>query len=352
MRYLETAQQSYTLGRKAMSLMERNRSPATPPNYEVWYNYVSGRNQEIVERIDKAIESDGVLSQWHADQIHTELLGGDELGREVERLGAQMSGELSEIMSILERAAGKTSEYETSLGTVTAELDTATDSTSIKAIVETLLKTTHDMREHNSLLEHRLHDSCKQIDDLNHHLDSVRLESRTDELTGIANRKHFNEQLEYLAGEAAEGGHELCLLMGDVDHFKVFNDNYGHQTGDQVLRFVAHAIRTTVRASDVAARYGGEEFAMLLPESDLQGAVMVAEQIRKAIRSKELVKRSTGEKLGRITMSFGVALYRPGEPLDSFVHRADMCLYAAKKAGRNRVRSQLDEDVGLAAEVA
>jgi diguanylate cyclase len=92
----------------------------------------------------------------------------------------------------------------------------------------------------------------------------------------------------------------------------------------------------------MAARYGGEEFAAILPETDLEGAVIVADNIRKAVQAKELLKRSTNEKLGRITASFGVAMYKPGDSPSSLIERADRCLYAAKHAGRNRVLSEVE----------
>jgi diguanylate cyclase len=120
----------------------------------------------------------------------------------------------------------------------------------------------------------------------------------------------------------------------------MFNDTWGHQTGDQVLRLVAMTLKSNIKGKDIAARYGGEEFAAVLPSTDLEGAVIVADNIRKAIQAKELLKRSTNEKLGRITASFGVALFRRGDTSASLIERADRCLYAAKHAGRNRVLSE------------
>ena len=120
----------------------------------------------------------------------------------------------------------------------------------------------------------------------------------------------------------------------------MFNDTWGHQTGDQVLRLVAMTLKSNIKGKDIAARYGGEEFAAVLPSTDMNGALIVAENVRRAIQAKELLKRSTNEKLGRITASFGVATYRPGDTPASLIERADRCLYAAKHSGRNRVFSE------------
>lgn len=129
----------------------------------------------------------------------------------------------------------------------------------------------------------------------------------------------------------------MSLMLTDIDHFKTFNDNFGHLTGDQVLRLVAMSVKHNVKGEDTTARYGGEEFAVILPNTILRAAVTVAEHIRRAVIAKELMKRSTGEHLGRMTISIGVATLRKGDTGQSLIERADTCLYAAKRHGRNRV---------------
>ena len=163
----------------------------------------------------------------------------------------------------------------------------------------------------------------------------------TDPLTHIANRKAFDEAME--AGrKAADAGDDVCLLMCDIDHFKKFNDSWGHQTGDQVLRLVASCMAENVKGRDTAARYGGEEFAVLLRGTTLQSATMVADQIRSTVETKKLVKKSTGDVLGTITISIGVAKFAPGETAETVIRRADACLYGAKHSGRNLVINQDD----------
>jgi diguanylate cyclase len=136
----------------------------------------------------------------------------------------------------------------------------------------------------------------------------------------------------------------LSLLMFDIDHFKSFNDAYGHLTGDQVLRQVAMSLKHIVRAHDITARFGGEEFAVMLPTTTLRQALTIADQIRRAVMAKELKKKSTGKILGRVTISVGVSMLRPGDDTDALIERADACLYAAKRNGRNRVISEVDPE--------
>src|SRR5262249_50781602 len=140
-------------------------------------------------------------------------------------------------------------------------------------------------------------------------------------------------------------GEPLSLLLLDIDHFKAFNDRFGHTTGDQMLKLVAHVARQNTKGRDLVARIGGEEFAVLLPQTTLQQAIGVAERIRGAVMATELKKKSTGERLGRVTISAGTATAHKADTLESFIERTDRFLYAAKRSGRNRIWGG-DDDVG------
>src|SRR5262249_60537845 len=132
-------------------------------------------------------------------------------------------------------------------------------------------------------------------------------------------------------------GQSLSLLMADVDYFKNFNDTHGHQLGDHVLRLIATALRQNVKGQDIVARYGGEEFAVILPDTTLQQAELVADKLRRVVAANEIIRRPTGESLGHVTLSIGVATLHTGETTQALIEVADACLYAAKKSGRNRV---------------
>ena len=161
------------------------------------------------------------------------------------------------------------------------------------------------MKQNNHALEQRLNASKEEINQLQENLEVVRNESLTDPLTSLANRKHFDESLAQAIAESIERSEPLSLVMTDIDHFKNFNDTWGHLTGDQVLRLVAMSMKQNVKGQDIAARYGGEEFAVILPNTVLRSALTVADHIRRAVMSKELMKRSTGQNLGRVTISLG-----------------------------------------------
>ncbi|MFK4647789.1 diguanylate cyclase (GGDEF)-like protein [Bradyrhizobium ottawaense] len=217
----------------------------------------------------------------------------------------------------------------------------------IKAIVETLLRSTSEMRETNKTLEDRLTLSKNEISNLQQSLEAIRAESLTDPLTGLGNRKYFDRMIDMAVQSALASGEPLSLLLFDIDHFKSFNDSYGHLTGDQVLRLVGLSLKQTIKGQDITARYGGEEFAVVLPNTALRQALTVADHIRRAVMAKELKKKSTGEILGRVTISVGVSMLKQGDDTDALIERADACLYAAKRNGRNRVICEADPEYAV-----
>jgi diguanylate cyclase (GGDEF)-like protein len=169
--------------------------------------------------------------------------------------------------------------------------------------------------------------------------DKLARSARIDGLTQVNNRREFERSLETEWRRAQRSKRSLVLLMLDVDHFKAFNDKYGHLAGDGCLRTVAQTIKKTVqRAEDTVYRYGGEEFAVLLPESNLEGADILAEKIRKNIEALQIA-HTTASTAPVVTVSIGIASYKPSEELcpNELIERADQALYQAKARGRNQV---------------
>ena len=170
------------------------------------------------------------------------------------------------------------------------------------------------------------------------------MESRTDALTNIGNRKFFEEKMTKYMTNYNKLGQDLCLILCDIDFFKKFNDSFGHQVGDQVLKVVAHVIKKELGSDGAAARYGGEEFAILLPKTKLADGEILAEKIRSVISKRIIKNKNTGANFGRITMSLGVASAQPGITIEDLIQKADSALYLAKSNGRNMVQSELELD--------
>lgn len=351
MSHLDDYDRTQAVAKRAFELMEKKRTPANPLNYELWYNYALGQDKKLITAVNDALSKSDVLDAEDAKLIYDECISNQQITEKIEELSGQMGLEADQIAAMVTASLGATASFGDSMEDITGKLEQVTSSKQLKSVLGSAVTATRQMEDHSRKLERKLEESKKKIEELNKNLDQVRSESRTDGLTGIHNRKSFDEHLKSLTDQAVETGSEVCLLLGDIDHFKKFNDTYGHQTGDQVLRLVARSIKNNVKGRDVPARYGGEEFAIILPHTNLRDTVKLGDYIREVIQGKELVKRSTGESLGTVTMSFGAARYVAGESPQELIKRADACLYAAKRGGRNQIKAETDPgiDMGMVA---
>lgn len=326
--------------------------PATPRNFEIWYNYATGYNPALNRSINQTLEEKGALSEADLDHLYDTYIVTTRIGDSIDTVGSRVLDEIKQVLGMMDAAAGSTSSYSASLADASAKLAGADDHETLRAVIERLIVGTKEMELNNRKLEASLSASKQEIEQLQQNLAAVRTESLTDPLTSLANRKFFDAALAKAIAEAKDNDEPLSLLMADVDYFKLFNDKFGHQTGDQVLRLVALSMKQNVKGQDIAARYGGEEFVIALPKTVLRSAITVADQIRRAVMAKELMKRSNGERLGRVTISVGVAQLRADDSAQTLIERADNCLYAAKHSGRNRVICESDPEAEAQAEGA
>ncbi|WP_156352100.1 MULTISPECIES: GGDEF domain-containing protein [unclassified Devosia] len=320
----------------ALELLKKSSIPPYPQFYELLYTYATGVNPSLNHRINAIFATGNSPSASLAETLYNEFLKSDVNDR-MSTVSERMQVRIEAVHSAIDHAMTTANAYSGSLQSAQGDLERDIGPEALKALATRLLAETRRMQDTNRTLEQKLEASREDIASLQRDLDDVRRESLLDPLTKIANRKSFDEGLRAGIAEARQTGGPLCLILIDIDHFKSFNDTYGHQTGDQVLRLVAMTIKSNIKGRDLAARYGGEEFVAILPNTDINGASIVAENVRAAIHGKELLKRSTNEKLGRITASFGIAAFRPSDTAGSLIERADRCLYAAKHAGRNCV---------------
>jgi diguanylate cyclase len=341
---LDDHERTLAFAEVALGQIRSLRQTAVPRNYEIWYVYATGYNAPLNKIINETLARNGRLTESDLEQIYETYLSQVRNTDRIDKVGARVIGEIDDVMTLISDALGMSARYDASLSGASQELSVAQKPDHIKAIVEVLAKSTLEMRDTNKALENRLSLSRAEISNLQHSLEAIRAESLTDPLTGLGNRKFFDRSIDTAVQNALADGEPLSLLMFDIDHFKSFNDSYGHLTGDQVLRLVAMSLKQTIKGKDITARYGGEEFAVVLPNTALRQALTVADHIRRAVMSKELKKRSTGEILGRVTISVGVSILKPDDTTDSLIERADACLYVAKRNGRNRVICEVDPE--------
>jgi len=331
------------LGEKALSRMRVEGIAPTPENYCVWYHYHSGNIPDLVRAIDILASNQQPFTEERCAELYRRFFGNEAEGAAVRDAGAVLEGALAAVMAALRESDGDVGRYGSALDSFGRQLNLSRSLDQLREALRTVATETTRMAESNRRLQTQLNDSAAQIEDMRNHLEKVRRESVTDALTGIANRKQFDQALRQAAAQSMETDQPLTLLLLDIDHFKQFNDSHGHVAGDQVLKLVARTLSESVGRRDTPARYGGEEFGIIMPGTDMRNAMQTAEKIRSVISSRKIVKRTTSESLGIITLSVGVARFQPGESLVKLVQRADAALYAAKRAGRNRVLPDPDD---------
>ena len=327
---------------RAIELMREHGAAPVPENYALWYRYASGHTPELNQALEERLARGVPIDPASVAELQERYLSDAKLTAVTLDTGDKLNSELNQIIEIIESTTGNSSAFGKSVREASANLSHKSSPSDVRDAVKSILEASRDMEARSQELEERLKATKSEVSELQQTLEAARNEARTDGLTGVANRKAFDETLAREINHARDSEQPLCLLIGDIDHFKKFNDTFGHRTGDQVLRLVANCLKAGTRQSDTVARYGGEEFGVVLPSTTMEEAEQIANKIREAVHSRELVKRSTGESLGRVTMSLGVGTFRLSDESATLIERADVCLYDAKRNGRNQVRTELN----------
>lgn len=330
---------AYTIARQAMDAMEAHKVWPTATNFELWTYYIAEPDSALGQEIARLLSSGEAFTDTVADELAATYLPKAKLNEQIRDAGDALTKELDAVSRAIETAQKSSEAYGQTLAGASKSLSDAANIAAVQETVDGLVVATKRVQRENKVLEKRLTESTSQVAKLREHLEQVRREATTDGLTNLANRKAFDEELERACSDARDQGQSLTLAVIDIDHFKNFNDTWGHQTGDQVIRYVASVIGRVGAPPRFAARYGGEEFALIFPRESAEIAAAVLEEIREEVSSRMLKRRSTNDDLGAITVSAGLAELRRGESAHGLMERADNALYVSKRSGRNRVSS-------------
>ncbi|WP_321391078.1 GGDEF domain-containing protein [Emcibacter sp.] len=327
---------------KALDLMSDYNIVPTPMNYHVWYTHSAGSDLALSGAINGLVGKATRFSTEICENLYQRFFSSELSQTAVEEAGQSIQKELVKIVKTLKESGESTTEYSTSLNDHLDSLENMQGGSEISVILKEILSDTRKMQERSQKMEADLKSSSQEIQKLQSSLEAVRQENKTDMLTNIGNRRCFEDRLDQAFRECEKNQKEMCLLIGDIDHFKQFNDTWGHQVGDQVLKAVAHVMKLRVGEKGTPARFGGEEFCVVLPDTTIEEAVEMADAIRESVSQRSMKRKSTGERIGKITVSFGVARYHQGDRKPEIIGRADEALYLAKKSGRNCVKTEFD----------
>jgi diguanylate cyclase len=327
--------------RTAIEDLRRLQIPPSPFTLLLWYCHVSGQHPDLSREIAALEAQGGPLTESRLLALRRHITGLEaEMAEEIgQRLEEALHATAGHIKGALEREASYGHHLESFSERLTEEPALHT----LHEVMLELVDQTRHMQTQTEDLQRRLLESSATVLRLRQEVEVARREATRDALTEIANRRAFDLELGRQVAEAELEGKRLSVMLADIDHFKAFNDRYGHPLGDQLLRCVARTITNCVRGDNLVARYGGEEFAVVLPETRLIDAIKVGVRIKKGVASSRLVIRGANRDLGTVTLSIGVAEMRRGESPAHILGRADKALYRAKAAGRNRVMASDDD---------
>lgn len=317
------------------SMLEHGIAP-TPTNYLVWYNFHSDCTPGLRAAMDRQLatlaEAGQRLSQPCMEELHIRFFAADREAACLREVASRLEGVVNEATGIVHGAREDALRYGGTLSQTSDRL--AREPDSLNALLRRLVTETLEVSRRSEAAARNLADTSRKTRELRSELAEARRLASTDPLTGLANRRQFDEALRDHLAERRPA----ALLMVDLDHFKAVNDTHGHQAGDQVLRELARIMTDCAPPDSVVARFGGEEFTMMLSCGVLRDAMAVADRIRGRIAQSAVLVQQTGQRIS-VTASLGVTIAGPGEPAAQLIARADAALYEGKRGGRNRVCS-------------
>lgn len=322
--------------RMVLPLMSKYKIPVTPENYWVWYQFVSGDIVPIKESIERLIDEGQPVDEPATKALYRRYIESQDR-QHIANAEDSIRRLIEAVSASLDDADGEVVRYEASLGECAEELTEDISVDRFKAMVDALSKSTQKMHEGSAALHAHLDESREEVKALKEELKRAKAEAKSDPMTGLANRKGFEDSLASIRAESYGNDTRHALLIADIDKFKNINDTYGHLFGDKIIKIVAKALANLTKGKDIAARFGGEEFVVVLPETNIDGGMAVSESIRKNIENGRIFNPKTNKEIQRVTISIGVTEFDLSEEIDAVIERADAALYRAKEGGRNRV---------------
>lgn len=325
------------LSAKTLAELAKYNIVPTPKCYEVMFEYLKNDNIEVIKAFNKCLEAGGVIDEAFLLKIQSSILSYDTITRTVDTvtsmLTAQMMGLCQSVSSsdeeleIFSTAMDSFSEHIENKNSIYSEED--------NNIVEYIINATARVKNKIKDLENELEYSQTEIRKLHTYLENVCQENMLDSLTSLATRKKIDQVILKEIKYSVETAEKLCVAFIEVDNYSAFKKKWGQVTSEQILRFTATSIKDNIKGRDTAARYSESLFMLVLPKTNTDGGLVLADHIRTMIERKRIIKKNTGEFLGRVTVSVGISQFQEGESVGYLVSRAEKALAIARENGKN-----------------
>lgn len=320
--------------------------PIFAKTYHVWFAHRVGWYPDMTLEVERALARGTAITESFCEGLYERHISTDNREAALHEAGEAARQLVESVLSDVQETRGAASEYHGELNEFVERLGKAVNADDVKEIVKGLIVQTSKMAGASDDLKQNLEQATNDIDKLRKQMNRLEREVLTDPLTGLNNRKALDRHFEACFEAFETSGELFCTLMLDVDHFKSFNDTYGHDVGDAVLRNVSATLADTGHPTAMPHRYGGEEFCILVAGCKLDEAIRLGEDIREKIADRQLKIARTGERINPVTISVGVALVTKADCPESILQRADQALYLAKDSGRNNVKCERELSPG------
>ncbi|WP_333873272.1 GGDEF domain-containing protein [Methylobacter sp.] len=316
--------------------MSKNKIAADPLNFAIFYEYIIGRNVQLNNELTDLLKNQDAFTPELSLKLFKKYIcdtSFDSL-ENISQILLQLINKTGEALdSTGEKASAATIGFENQF----KKLENNQDLPEIKIVLTEIIAGTKELAETSITLQAQLDESKTEMQSLRQELAHARETAKTDALTGLLNRRAFDQKLDEYIEIHKQNDIELCLLILDIDHFKLINDTFGHQTGDNVLRYTANLMKKHIIKHHCAARYGGEEMAIIMPNTPFDKAMEIAEKIRVSLAQHPLKLKGSKKSIGTVTISIGVSSFKIDDSVESLIERADKAMYRAKDNGRNQI---------------
>lgn len=322
----------YSYSQQTIDILAKYNIPPNPRAYEVWYAYIANNNIEISKAIDTLLDAGELPDREFTDQLYVTALSSENYSHVLDTTSMALSNQMNNISSSISDVDSDTELFVNVLSKYGATLK-ETDNPA--EIIEKMAQATHKFQASVQGFGENIESLQSEITKLKYHLSVIREEVNIDPLTLLASKKCYDQTVSKEIRKSIEVQTPLCLLMIEVDHYSAFKEKWKQITAEQILCYISEVLKDNTKGRDTACRYSESCFTVILPQTHLEGAKTLANHIRTNVERKRIVKKNTGEFLGRITLSIGIVKYNESESIGQLLRRLDKTLYAAQISGRN-----------------